>query len=90
MEVFPLYIYGVELVREVFLISIVAYSWTVRRPIMGPNNFSRVAGISTGLSASAWLASELELATIFIVITGVLGAVGLHKYYRAMKVSTKD
>lgn len=78
----PVYIYGVEMVREVVLISIIGRSWVRRHPILGPNNVSRAAGFSTGLATMAWLVSQPEIAITCITLTGVLGAVGLWKYHK--------
>ncbi len=80
----PFYIYIVELAREVALISIVGYSWIGRHPIRNPNNVSRTATLFTGLSAIAWLNSEQELAILATVFTGVIGTVGLWRYYRSI------
>lgn len=87
----PFYIYSVELVREVILISIIGYSWMVHRPIVRPNNVSRTATFFTGLTAIAWLNSQEELAIAMIVVTAVVGAVGLAKYYRNLRpLSTRQ
>lgn len=86
MTNFPFYIYSVELVREIILISIVGYSWIVHRPIRNPNNISRTATFFTGLSAIAWLNAQPAFAIFFISQTGIFGAVGLWKYYQTTVV----
>lgn len=86
----PFYIYGVELVREIILISLVGYSWIVRRPIVEPNNISRTATFCTGLTAIAWLNSQQELSITLAGLTGLIGAVGLYRYYKTMMANTPD
>jgi len=80
----PFYVYGIELVRELALISIIAYSWAMSNPIKEPNLPSRVATFLSGLTAIAWLNSQPKLSIFLMCLVVPLGLIGLRKYYRTM------
>jgi phosphatidylglycerophosphate synthase len=81
----PLYIYGVELAREVSLISIIGYSWATARPIKEPNLPSRIATFLLGLTAIAWLNTWANLSIILINFVALIGALGLWRYYQSAR-----
>ncbi len=80
----PPYVWGVELAREVTMITIVAYSWLNKHPIREPNTASRAATLLFGLTTIAWLNSQAFLTTVLIIAVAIVGTVGLVRYYLAM------
>ena len=80
---FPLYLYGVEGVREIFLLGIWIYGYRVKRPLREPNLLSRISTFSVGLMAMAWLTIPNWAPWLLIPIVG-FGIPGAMQYYRTI------
>lgn len=78
---FPLYLYVVEGIREVFLLGIWLHGYRVRRPLREPNLLSRISTFAVGLMAMAWLTFPGVAAWLLIPVVA-FGVPGARQYYR--------
>ena len=78
---FPIYLYVVETIREIFLLCIWYYGFKTENPIREPNLPSRFSNLSVGLMAISWFTLPV-LTPLFLLPAVVFGIFGCLKYWK--------
>ncbi len=81
---FPLYLYSIEVIREISLLAVWLYGYWIKKPLMVANLPARISIFSVGLMAAAWLTLP-ELAKWIIIPVIVFGILGTRQHYLTTK-----
>ncbi|MFH1173207.1 MAG: CDP-alcohol phosphatidyltransferase family protein [bacterium] len=86
---FPIYLYSIELIREIVLLVILFSGWISKKQLpLGANLMARIAIFSVGLMAIAWLIYP-ELAKWCLIPIIIFGLIGTKKHYLTTKAGAE-